>query len=143
MNEDILYQLKSLDNQIIRIIENTSNNEIPTRTQMQIIDYIFKNKNKNVYQKDLEDILNLRRATVSGVLKTMEKNKLIVRITSQDDTRTKQILITSKTKDNFLKGQENVDRLKQDLFRNISDEELNNFLVVLNKMQINLKERNV
>ena len=40
---------------------------------MRIIAYIF-NKNGSIYQRDLERDLNLRRATLSGILNTMEKN---------------------------------------------------------------------
>ena len=33
----------------------------PTPTQIQIIEYLVKNHDKEVFQKDLEDVLNLRR----------------------------------------------------------------------------------
>ena len=45
---------------------------MPSPTQMRIIDYIIQNEDKPIYQKDLESIFNLRRATISEVLITME-----------------------------------------------------------------------
>ena len=86
MEEKVLYQIKNLDRIVFRCIFNGNdiednrcirNMKIPTQTQMQIISYIIKHQNEEVYQKDLEEVLNLRRATVSGVLHTMEKNNLI------------------------------------------------------------------
>ena len=38
-----------------------------------IIEYILDTDNKEVNQNELENVLKLRRATVSGVLQTMEK----------------------------------------------------------------------
>ena len=75
MKDRILYQIKSLNKSVVRTllsnIECSINfDKIPTPTQMQILEYIIKN-DKEVYQKDLETILNLRRATISGVLQTM------------------------------------------------------------------------
>ena len=43
---------------------------------VKIIAYIF-NKEGAIYQRDLEKDLNLRRATLSGILNTMEKNNLL------------------------------------------------------------------
>ena len=75
----------------------------PTPTQMQIMDYFLDNNKKEIFQKDLEDILHLRRATVSGVLQTMEKNKLIQRVTDEEDTRIKKIILNKKAKKIFEK----------------------------------------
>ena len=84
MNNKVLYQLKSLEKIIIRNLLKDEedhvlncNNDLAslTPTQMQIVEYILNHNNEEIYQKDLENVLNLRRATVSGVLKTMKKNK--------------------------------------------------------------------
>ena len=65
----LLYKIKSLEKLIARIVIG-SLPEVKkvqiTPTQMQIIAYILENSNKDIYQKDLEEVLGLRRATVSG-----------------------------------------------------------------------------
>ena len=102
MNDNkVLYEIKSLEKMLVRELINNSDikdkeNLLPTPTQCQIIEYILNNKNKDIYQKDLEKVLNLRRATVSGVLHTMEKNGLIKRVTDESDTRTKKIILNKK-----------------------------------------------
>ncbi len=56
---------------------------------------------KTVYQSELEDVLNLRRATVSGILMTMEKNGIIKRVASKKDARTKEIILNEKVEKIF------------------------------------------
>ena len=81
MKQTILYQIKTLGKLILRLfmedrehIKKISGSTKPTRTQFIILSYLIEHSNEDVYQKDLENVLNLRRATVSGVLHTMEKN---------------------------------------------------------------------
>lgn len=149
MDKDkILYKLKSLEKRIIRTIikdisdtDNYDKLNIPTPTQMQIIDYIINNKNC-VYQKDLEDILNLRRATVSGVLQTMEKNGLILRQISDEDARSRRIVLKDKAKIIYKENKEILDNIENIIKKGINEEELITFLNVIDKMKINLNNYN-
>lgn len=146
MNESkVLYKIRTLEATILRKMEPKIGDNIkvrshPTITQIRIIEYILKNNNKDIYQKDLENILNLRRATVSGVLQTMEKNGLIERITSDDDSRTKKIILNSSAKEMFLKGEERIKMMEEKCLKGISKEELSIFLNVLDKMRNNINE---
>ena len=95
LNNDQDYQTYLIgDNEIEKREEQANVMQLPTPTQMQIIEYILNHTSEDIYQRDLEDILNLRRATVSGVLHTMEKNNLIRRVTDNEDTRSKKILVS-------------------------------------------------
>ena len=146
MNESkVLYKIRTLEATILRKMEHKIGDNIkvrnhPTITQIRIIEYILKNNNKDIYQKDLENILNLRRATVSGVLQTMEKNGLIERTTSNDDSRTKKIILNSSAKEMFLKGEERIKMIEEKSLKGISKEELSIFLNVLDKMRNNINE---
>ena len=105
MNKNILYQIKTLEKLVIRsLLEEKEIHCLPTPTQIQIIEYI-QNQKEDVYQKDLEKNLNLRRATVSGVLKTMEKNHIVKREESLTDGRTKKIVLSPQAKKIFEKKQ--------------------------------------
>lgn len=143
MKDRILYQIKSLNKSVVRTllsnIECSINfDKIPTPTQIQILEYIIKN-NKEVYQKDLETILNLRRATISGVLQTMEKNNLIERISHEEDARTKKIILTEKARIMFEKNEEKILELEKVITKDITKKDLETFLKVINKMKENLK----
>lgn len=110
---------------------------------MQIINYILEHMEENIYQRDLENILNLRRATVSGVLQTMEKNKLIKRVTDDNDTRAKKIILCESAKEIFLKSEKKFVELEEAIVEEISNEELEVFLDVIKKMKENMKKQNM
>lgn len=137
----LLYQIKSLEKIILRNISPNIEKDFycPTPTQMQIMEYIIEHKNEDVYQKDLEKILKLRRATVSGVLQTMEKNNLIDRVTSLNDTRTKKIILNKRAKDIFLKHEEKIKEIEKIVIKDISNEDLDVFSRVIDMMKNNLE----
>lgn len=62
--------------------------------QIRIVEYLSVNKDKKIYQKDIERLFKIRRSTVSGILKTMEKNDIIRRVDSLVDARSKEIILT-------------------------------------------------
>ena len=151
MNDNkVLYEIKSLEKMLVRELINNSDikdkeNLLPTPTQCQIIEYILNNKNKDIYQKDLEKVLNLRRATVSGVLHTMEKNGLIKRVTDESDTRTKKIILNEKIPERFNKYSKKIKKIENNIIKDISDKDLEIFLKVISQMKdsINKKEGNL
>lgn len=114
---------------------------MPTPTQCQIIEYILNNKNKDIYQKDLEKVLNLRRATVSGVLHTMEKNGLIKRVTDESDTRTKKIILNEKIPERFNEYSKKIKKIENNIIKDISDKDLEIFLKVISQMKESIKKK--
>ena len=142
-NKRVLYQIKSLEKSLLRHNKDKSikDKEI-TPTQMEILLYIFKNEDKDIYQKDLENVLNLRRATVSGVLQTMEKNHLITRVTDIEDTRAKKIILNEETKNIFLRHLKQFEEIEKVIVDGISEKELEVFFEVIQKMQNNVEKLN-
>lgn len=150
MEKRVLYQIKTLDKLIFRAlmgdvgfdekrIEEIKKNKVITPTQMYIISYILKSPEGEVEQKDLEKVLNLRRATVSGVLHTMEKNDLIVRITNELDTRKKKIRLNPKAEEIFGENRKNFEKLEKIVRKDIEEEDLEVFFRVVEKMKQNIK----
>ena len=143
MKKGIYCQIKDLEILIVRILFNTVKLDKfrpPTITQARIMDYILEHK-EEVYQKDLEKALNLRRATVSEVLKTMEKKNLIKREKNSLDARSKKIILLENSKSSHNKIKNNITQLEETLIKNITKEELEIFTTVLKKMQYNLKDK--
>ena len=146
----ILYQVKTLHKLVVRYfikdedfitkVKKEKINSVLTPTQMEIIEYIKENENKEIYQKDLENVLNLRRATVSGVLQTMEKNGILERIAHPSDARAKRIILNKNAERLFTVGEHKVKELESIITKNISAEDISIFSNVLNKMINNLKE---
>ena len=143
MENIVLFKIKELDKKIVRtMLKENSDINIPplTSTQIQILKYMIEHQNENVYQKDLENVLNLRRATVSGVLQTMEKNNLIKREIYENDVRVKKIILNEKTKSIFLKNKQKIDEIEKNITKNISKKDLNDFIKVIDKLITNLNE---
>ena len=143
MRKIVGYEIKTLDNLITREILAIAKKEgYPnlTTVQIRIMRYLFKNQDKEIYQKDIEKNFVIRRSTASGILDTMEKNKMILRVASEFDLRTKKIVLTDKyiNKIDFL--EELIENFQDNLLKGISDNELNTFFSVIDKMKNNLKE---
>lgn len=142
MKNDIIYEVKSLFRSIHRnfFIKDENTPKPPSPTQIEIMDYMAKHQNEKIYQKDLEKVLDIRRATVSEVLKTMEKNGLLERKTNKDDLRSKEIVSTNKAKNIFKNKNKKILHIKKIVTKNISKEDMKIFIKVINQMKNNIKE---
>lgn len=136
-----LKEIKSLINEIAKehIIECYMNKDF-NYNQLLILKYLFEHEKEEVHQKDFERILNVRKSTVSGILDTMEKNKIINRVSSSIDTRGKIVKLSSsskKHKNEFLKS---LDKIEDKLTEGIEKEKLDTFFEVIAKMKNNIKK---
>ena len=111
-----------------------------TPIQIKILKYLVSNQDKHVYQKDIETIFEIRRSTVSCVLKTMEKNNMIKRVDSSVDARSKEIILTDEAKSKQQDMEKYLIKLEKVLTKGISNDEKKQFVNVLNKIQDNLKD---
>lgn len=144
-DKNIFNSIKELEKGIVRkIMSETSHDEMyskPSIAQMQIIKYILKNDGKIIYQRDLEEVFNLRRATISGILKTMEKNNVIIRVCDPNDARGKIVILSDDAK-KFFKEKENLfKKIETVLKKDISKEELEIFYKVILKMRDNINRK--
>ncbi len=141
---DVLYQIKAFDLAAFRYFMQVSKlsskaAKCLSPTQLQILDYLIQNDDKEILQRDLEEVLSLRRATVSGVLKTMEKNHLIDRISIQNDARIKKIVINDNAKKAYMEKRNEFEKLGALITKGISEYSLETFLKVLKCMQNNIE----
>lgn len=142
---DIGFNLRMLSNLIKRDVEKCRTQmgfTIPKGVNGWAISYFYENRDKDLFQKDFESKFSIRRSTASNILKTMEQNGFIERVSVETDARLKKIILTQKAIDihhaviNDIKKRE--DRLRKD----ISKEEIDAFLNTLNKMVKNMEEEN-
>ena len=143
MEDKLLYNLIMLNKLIGRefIYNNKDlfNSEV-SATQMIIMDYILNHQEEDIYQKDLEEILHLRRATVSGVLQTMEKHDLVERVLCKEDVRCKKIILKEKAKEMFNLKQQEFIKLEDILKKGLSKEEIKIFCHIIQSMKNNIEE---
>lgn len=142
-NIDVVNKMKKLNLMVAQDIFYSERNkkDIPTPTQMRILDYLIEHQKEEVYQRDFEEVLGISRATISNVLRTMERSDLIERVTSKKDSRVKQIILKDKAKNIFEKNHIKLEDISQTLFKDISKDEINKLNEIIDKMINNLKER--
>ncbi|MBQ7104311.1 MAG: MarR family transcriptional regulator [Bacilli bacterium] len=143
MRRIVGYELKTLDNLITRkILLKAKNAGYPalTTVQIRIMRYLFLNQDKEIYQRDIERNFVVRRSTASGIISTMEKNGMLKRIESSLDLRVKRIILTDKYIDRMELLESLIDEFQNDLLDGISDNELNTFFSVIDKMKDNLNK---
>ena len=141
MERVIGFEIKKVDNMIVREVMKISKEEYDfclSPIQTRILKYLIKNK--EVYQKDVETFFGIRRSTVSGILDTMEKNNLIKR-ESIEGSRSKKIVLTDEGYNKSLKMKESLLKLEEQIVKDITDEELTAFFMVIDKIKNNLNER--
>ncbi len=123
-----------LSNQIKRNLNETSNNQ---GTQMRILNFVLDNYlEKEIYQKDIQKTFNIRRATVSMLLKKMEDSGLIIREAVESDDRLKRIRPTPQAI--VLQEKKDILEIEEKLIMGIEKEELGIFLRVTQKMISNM-----
>lgn len=143
--EKAIYQIKNLNHTIMRYcyITGALKDNLPTPAQMQILHYIGSKKGKKVYQRDIAVSLGLRRATLSEILKTMERNKLISKVSDEKDTRIKEIILSENAKEKFEAVKKTLDATEKAAIRGINQKELEIFFKVVKKMQENLNKEGI
>ena len=144
MKKKVAFEIKKLDNMITRLIcddlkkENIKN---ISHTQVNIIKYLYVNKDKKIYQSDIEKEVPARRSTISGILKTMEKNGLITRTDSKIDTRKKEVNLTLESIKRYKEMEDRLNSFEKNLTLGISSYELNIFYKVIDKINLNIEKK--
>ena len=142
MEEKLLSKLKKVDHLIIQMIFKNTNHTIPnkhpSRTQAEILDMII-NSNGEIQQKDIEEKLNVSRATISETLSKMEKYEMIKRETGKDN-RTKIIKLTNKSIEIHKLMNETFDNISNKVENILTEEETNKLKELLIKLSNGLEK---
>lgn len=109
-----------------------------TDVRGRIMDYLYNNREKDVFQRDIEKEFGIRRPTATKLLQIMEKRGLITRQGVDYDARLKKILITEKGLHLHEKIPEIIDELEGILTNGLTEEEITSFFSVIEKIKRNL-----
>lgn len=91
--------IKKLNNSLQRYSEREARKIGITQTQMSIIDFLYRNeRQREIYQTNVEREFNIQKSSATALLKLMEKKGLIVRSPAKKDSRYKFILLTTKSR---------------------------------------------
>ncbi len=109
-----------------------------TGVQGFIIGFLSRNEGKDIFQKDIEEKLTIRRSTATAILQLMEKNGYIKRVPYENDGRRKRILLTEKSKKRHIVFSEEIDRLEEKLNKGLTSKEISEFLKTIEKIKENI-----
>lgn len=108
-----------------------------TRVQWMALYYI--NGNNSITQKELASLLGSKEPTIVRLLDRMEKDGLVVRV--RKDRRTNLVELTDKGNELFLAGLDITERYKDQALKGISEEQMESFKTILDKMLDNARQK--
>lgn len=136
----LIYEIKKVNGDMFRGISKRYKrlNVDITPVQAKILLSLYRS-DKLLCQKDLEKPLSCNKSTLSSVISTMEKNGLLSRQVSENDSRINYLVLTDK-------GLKMIDFLKEDrayteeiLTEGITDLEYTTFMQVVGKIRKNIE----
>lgn len=133
---EILFRIKKLHHKIEYDFAHNypSRERIVSPTQIRIIEYMIENNKKAIFQQDLEKTLGVKKATISDVLRTMEKNELIEKVPSNFDSRRNEIILKDKAIQISEYAKREMLMVEKKLVKGISPEEIKIFNQILDQM---------
>ena len=141
MNNSVSEEIKKIHNLTIRkmiSLTKKENMDFISPSQIMIIKYLSESK-KEVYQKDLGECFPLRKSTICGIVKTMQKNGLIKLTTTENDLRSKRIELTDLSKNINSKIKNSFKKFDEMIIKDIDSSDLEIFFKVCTQIQNNLK----
>lgn len=111
-----------------------------TLTHAWALGYLRHNKDREIYQKTMESDLGMCRSAVTGLVQLMEKRGYIVRESVPSDARLKRIRLTELGDTISIQVEDTLERIEDTMRKEISEEDLEVFFKVSDKIRSNLKE---
>lgn len=140
LDDNLIFQLGTVAKKVHQHVENVFRNENLdiTPEQFSLLTILWYNEGISI--KELADRSQRDKTTISRVVSNMIKHDLIRRLDNVDDKRAKRIFLTDKGRNLqdqlvMLSGEIYVEALG-----NLSDEELDRTLEVLQKIENNLSD---
>lgn len=116
---------------------------IDEATQMNgwIMGYLYYHSDQPVYQKTIESTFGVNRSTVTSIVQIMEKKGYIERENVPGDARLKRLILTPLGEEMHSKTQQILDSLELQVRKDLTEEEIEIFFTVSDKIRKNLGEK--
>ena len=108
--------------------------------QGPMIGYIYDHGEEDIFQKDIEKAFDIRRSSATVLLQNLEQKGFIVRQSVKQDARLKKIVLTDKAIKYNLKIRKEIQSFDEMLESEITPEEKEQFLHILDKVRSNLQQ---
>lgn len=135
--------IKAMSNRMMRKLNGAAagiDNESISSAQKRVIVYLYEQKdNSDIFQRDVEQYLSIRRPTATRMLNNMEENGLIRRESVDYDGRLKKLTLTEKSIDLYNEIFNDVDTVERNMTRGLTEDEKKEFLRIAGKIIKNLE----
>jgi MarR family transcriptional regulator, organic hydroperoxide resistance regulator len=128
--------LRQLNNRVAREIDGHFRDI--TVEQLSLLIALWKKE--GISQQDLGEFVDKDRPSVTRLLDNMEKNNLVVRITSEFDRRVRLIYLTKKGKELQSVLVKNSETAVKKSLKDIEEKRLSDFIFVVEKIKDNILE---
>ena len=106
-----------------------------TGTQARILGFVYHNSEKrDIFQRDIEEELEIRRSSVTSVLQLMEKGGYIKRVSVSEDARLKKIVLTEKGMHIQKNVYDFILKFEKSLRDELSDDEYTTFIALITRL---------
>lgn len=139
MEEQVGFYVKRISESVDRIVNGDLKRFGLTVTQGRILGFLHKRQGKTVTQKDVEQYMGVSHATVSGVIRRLERNGFILVETDENDRRAKKLSVTEKELEVYERAQKTRQKLEKKMCCGMSDAEKKKFLLTLKCIYANIQ----
>lgn len=106
--------------------------------QMRTLTFVYDQK-ENVFQRDVEQELHIRRSTATEILQRLERDGYITRKCLPNDARFKKIILTDLSLNLITNMRQHIAQTEQQLRQNIHEEDLAVFFSVMDQIRKNIE----
>lgn len=111
-----------------------------TGIQTWALNYLIRNDTRDVFQKDVEAELKIRRSTATELLKAMERGGLIRRIPVDYDARLKKIVLTDYAMEIRKQLGAQIELTEEKMTEGFTQEEVEQFFSYVDRLSANLEK---
>lgn len=142
MDNKVGFMIHKLDMGVKKVLEaklEAAGYDEVTLMHGWILKYLYDNRDREVFQRDIEKQFFIGRSTVTTIIQLMEKRDLIRRESVEQDARLKKVLLTEKGFKHHDVVEESLYSIHGQIMTNITDEEKSIFLDIVQRMDENLR----
>lgn len=142
--ERIGLEIRRLDHMLARTLQarvKSAGLDEVTLMHGWIIRYLYANRDKDIFQKDMEQHFSIGRSTVTNIIQLMEKKGFVLRESVEHDARLKKVVLTEKGVQSHEMLENLIENLDMSLVEGITDDEISVFYSVVEKLTENLTKQ--
>ena len=105
-----------------------------------LIGFLYRNRGRDVYQRDLEEELHITRSSVTSLVKLMERKGYLARESVEADARLKKLTLTEKGTASFEHTMAAIEQTEALAVRGLTKEQLAAFFAVCDIIENNQRK---